>query len=67
ITVLSYSGQLTFGFVACRESVPSMQRLAGYTGEALDELEKTFAERPAPKPRRTTAKRKKGKRAARKK
>jgi len=67
ITVLSYAGQFTFGFVACRESVPSMQRLAVYTGEALDELEKTFVQKPAPRPRRTTGARKKGKRAARKK
>jgi diacylglycerol O-acyltransferase len=67
ITVLSYAGQLTFGFVACRESVPSMQRLAVYTGEALDELEKTFVQQPAPKPRRTAGAKKKAKRAARKK
>jgi diacylglycerol O-acyltransferase len=67
ITVLSYAGQLTFGFVACRESVPSMQRLAVYTGEALDELEETFVQQPAPKPRRTAGAKKKAKRAARKK
>ena len=29
ITVLSYAGQLSFGFVACRDSVPSVQRLRG--------------------------------------
>jgi diacylglycerol O-acyltransferase len=42
ITVLSYAGQLYFGLVACRDSVPSMQRLALHIGEALDELEATF-------------------------
>jgi diacylglycerol O-acyltransferase / wax synthase len=42
ITVLSYAGQLSFGFVACRDSVPSVQRLAVYVGDALDELEATF-------------------------
>jgi WS/DGAT/MGAT family acyltransferase len=42
ITVLSYAGQLSFGFVACRDSVPSVQRLAVYVGEALDELEATY-------------------------
>jgi WS/DGAT/MGAT family acyltransferase len=47
ITVLSYAGQLSFGLVACRDSVPSVQRLALYIGEALDELEATFLpERP---------------------
>jgi len=42
ITVLSYAGQLSFGFVACRDSVPSVQRLAVHVGDALDELEATF-------------------------
>jgi WS/DGAT/MGAT family acyltransferase len=42
ITVLSYDGGLYFGFTACADRVPSVQRLAVYTGEALDELEATF-------------------------
>lgn len=42
ITVVSYTDQFAFGFVACRDTVPSMQRLAVYMAEALDELEKTF-------------------------
>jgi hypothetical protein len=42
ITVLSYAGGLHFGFTACHERVPSVQRLAVYTGEALDELEDVF-------------------------
>jgi WS/DGAT/MGAT family acyltransferase len=42
ITVLSYAGGLHFGFTACHERVPSVQRLAVYTGEALDELERVF-------------------------
>jgi len=37
---------LSFGLVACRDSVPSVQRLALYIGEALDELEATFLPRP---------------------
>jgi WS/DGAT/MGAT family acyltransferase len=47
ITVLSYADRLYFGLVACRDSVPSMQRLALHIGEALDELEATFLPRPA--------------------
>lgn len=39
ISCISYDGQLTFGFTGCRDSLPHMQRLAVYTGEALDELE----------------------------
>lgn len=39
ITCLSYAGSLNFGFTGCRDTLPSMQRLAVYTGEALDELE----------------------------
>jgi hypothetical protein len=42
ITVMSYAGGLYFGFTACPDQVPSVQRLAVYTGEALDELEAVF-------------------------
>jgi WS/DGAT/MGAT family acyltransferase len=42
ITVLSYAGGLFFGFTGCADKVPHLQRLAVYTGEALDELERTF-------------------------
>lgn len=40
ITCLSYDGSLNFGFTAARDTLPHMQRLAVYTGEALEELEK---------------------------
>jgi WS/DGAT/MGAT family acyltransferase len=43
ITVMSYAGGLYFGFTACPDRVPRVQRLAVYTGEALDELEAVFA------------------------
>lgn len=39
ITCFSYAGSLNFGFTGCRDTLPHMQRLAVYTGEALDELE----------------------------
>jgi WS/DGAT/MGAT family acyltransferase len=39
ITCYSYAGNLSFGFAACRDTLPRMQRLAVYTGEALEELE----------------------------
>lgn len=42
ITCYSYAGSLTFGFAGCRDSVPRLQRLAVYAGEALKELEDTY-------------------------
>ncbi|WP_404364670.1 wax ester/triacylglycerol synthase family O-acyltransferase [Marinobacter sp.] len=47
ITCLSYAGSMNFGFTGCRDTLPSMQRLAVYTGEALDELEKLLRPKPA--------------------
>lgn len=38
ITCTSYDGKLNFGFTGCRDSLPSMQNLAVYTGDALNEL-----------------------------
>ena len=40
ITLQSYADTLNFGFVGCRDTLPHLQRLAVYTGDALDELEK---------------------------
>ena len=40
ITLHGYADMLNFGFVGCRDALPHLQRLAVYTGEALDELEK---------------------------
>lgn len=39
ITCVSYAGQMNFGFTGCRDTLPHMQRLSVYAGEALDELE----------------------------
>jgi diacylglycerol O-acyltransferase / wax synthase len=58
ITCQSYAGMMNFGFTGCHASLPHMQRVAVYTGEALDELERAFikpakaaAKRPAAKKR----------------
>lgn len=40
ITCYSYAGNMAFGFSACRDTLPRMQRLAVYTGEVLEELER---------------------------
>lgn len=52
ITIQSYADTLDFGFIGCRDTVPSLQRLAVHTGDALAELEAAL---PASKPRRRRA------------
>ncbi len=39
ITCSSYAGTMCFGFTGCRDTVPHLQRLAVYCGEALADLE----------------------------
>ncbi|HEX8107289.1 MAG TPA: wax ester/triacylglycerol synthase family O-acyltransferase, partial [Kofleriaceae bacterium] len=39
ICFISYAGQVCFGLTGCRDTVPHLQRLAVYCGEALSELE----------------------------
>lgn len=43
ITLHSYADTLNVGFVGCRETLPHLQRLAVYTGAALEELESMTA------------------------
>ncbi len=38
ITCLSYAGTMNFGFTGARDTLPHVQRLAIYTGEAVEEL-----------------------------
>jgi diacylglycerol O-acyltransferase / wax synthase len=38
ITVQSYAGSLNFGFTGCRDTLPHLQRLAVYSGEAVSRL-----------------------------
>lgn len=40
ITCNSYAGSVGFGFTGCRDTVPHLQRLAVYCGEAMTELER---------------------------
>ena len=39
ITCLSYNDQLAVGFTGCRDTLPSLQHIAVYSLEALEELE----------------------------
>ena len=51
ITVHGYADTLGFGFIGCRDSLPSLQHIAVYAGEALDELRQLYGskdETPAP-------------------
>jgi WS/DGAT/MGAT family acyltransferase len=43
ITVASYAGQMQFGLIGCRRSLPHLQRLLPALEEGLAELEKAFA------------------------
>jgi diacylglycerol O-acyltransferase len=42
ITITSYAGSMAFGYIACRRSVPALQRMLDHTDESLDELEVAF-------------------------
>jgi WS/DGAT/MGAT family acyltransferase len=44
ITVNGYNGTLNFGFIGCRDTLPHLQRLAVYSGEALAELESALGQ-----------------------
>ena len=49
IAVFSISQRFGVGFVGCRDTLPHMQHLAVYTGEALEELENALAARAGEK------------------
>jgi WS/DGAT/MGAT family acyltransferase len=42
ITVSGYAGTLNFGFIGCRDTLPHLQRMAVYCGEALGELQRAY-------------------------
>ena len=42
ITCNSYAGTVCFGFTGCRDTLPHLQRMAVYCGEALVDLERGF-------------------------
>jgi len=59
ITISGYGDNLGFGYIACRRSVPALQRMLNYTDEAILELEQALA--PRKPPRRPVAKPKEAK------
>jgi WS/DGAT/MGAT family acyltransferase len=48
ITCVSYAGTLDFGFTGARDSLPHLQRLAIYMGEAVEEIERILLPEGAP-------------------
>jgi len=53
ITLFTYADKITFVFTACRESLPSVQRLVTHTTQALEALEGTLdASNTKPKKKR---------------
>ncbi len=52
ITCVSYAGTLNFGFTGARDTMPHLQRLAIYMGEALRELEQVLLGKKARSKRR---------------
>lgn len=57
ITCQSYAGSMNFGFTGCHASLPSLQRMAVYAADALQELEAALMPppEPPPKPKRRRA------------
>ena len=55
ITCQSYAGSMNFGFTGCHSSVPSLQKLALYSADALAALEQAFLPAPAPAPAASAA------------
>jgi WS/DGAT/MGAT family acyltransferase len=55
ITCVSYAGTLNFGFTGARDTIPHLQRLAIYMGEALEEVEGLLGRDAAPRRARSDA------------
>lgn len=49
ITISGYADHLGFGFIACRRSVPALQRLLDYTDASIADLETALLKRPPAK------------------
>lgn len=60
ITISGYGDNLGFGYIACRRSVPALQRMLDYTQSSIQELEASLdlADAPAPTAKKKTASKK---------
>ena len=48
VTLVGYVDRIAVGFLGCRDAIPSLQKLAVYTKEALVEMEQAFGIAPTP-------------------
>jgi len=55
ITCVSYAGTLNFGLIGARDTLPHLQRLALYLGDALDELSGILLEQPRARAKKRAA------------
>lgn len=55
ITIHGYADTLGFGFIGCRDSLPSLQHIAVYAGEALDELRALYGSKTSKSGGKSTA------------
>lgn len=60
VTVVGYADRLSIGFTGCRDALPSLQRLAVYTGETLAELERSAGIKREARRAATTARKRPG-------
>jgi WS/DGAT/MGAT family acyltransferase len=58
ITLFTYDDKITFVFTACRESLPSIQRLVAHTQNALESLENTLETTKTKSEKKPTARKK---------
>ena len=58
ITLFTYDDKITFVFTACRESLPSIQRLVTHTTDALESLESTVKKTKSKPKKKATARNK---------
>jgi diacylglycerol O-acyltransferase len=52
ITISGYGDNLGFGYIACRRSVPALQRMLDYTHNAINELENALGLETLQEPKR---------------
>jgi WS/DGAT/MGAT family acyltransferase len=63
-TIVGYDDHISLGYTGCRNALPRLQRLAVYSGEALEELERAYGlVPPAPATKSNKATRRPSKKA----
>jgi hypothetical protein len=65
-TIVGYADHISLGYTGCRNALPRLQRLAVYSGEALEEMERAYGLRSdkAPKAAKSVKKKAVSRKAA---